>query len=196
MIYFFIMEKLVVATSNAGKMKEFREMLGGKFTVISMAEAGFEGDVEETGETFYDNALLKAEAVSRTLGVCALADDSGLEVTCLNGAPGVYSARYSGEPCDNVRNRAFLLENMRGAEDRSARFVSCIVLYKPSGEIVTATGYVEGEILLEEEGDNGFGYDCLFYSKDLGKSFGVATDEEKNSVSHRGRALRALLEKL
>ncbi|MBR2969084.1 MAG: RdgB/HAM1 family non-canonical purine NTP pyrophosphatase [Clostridia bacterium] len=190
------MEKLVVATSNVGKLKEFKEMLGDKYAVISMAEAGFVGDVDETGETFYDNALLKAQTVSRALGVAALADDSGLEVACLGGAPGVYSARYSGEPCDNARNRALLLENMKGAEDRSARFVSCIVLYKPSGEVVSALGTVEGEILKEEQGNNGFGYDCLFFSTDLNKCFGVATDEEKNSVSHRGRALRALLEKL
>ena len=142
------------------------------------------------------NALKKASEICEITGCASLADDSGLEVTCLSGAPGVYSARYSGEPCDNARNRAFLLENMNGAEDRSARFVSCIVLYKPGGEVVTATGYVEGYILEKEEGDNGFGYDCLFYSNDLGKSFGVASDEEKNSVSHRGRALRALLEKL
>ena len=196
MVYFFIMEKLIVATSNAGKLKEFREMLGGKYEVVSMAEAGFEGDVEETGVTFYENALIKAKAVADRLGVSALADDSGLEVECLGGAPGVYSARYAGEPCDNARNRAFLLENMKNSQNRKARFVSCIVLYNPNGQIVCAEGYVDGEILEEEQGNNGFGYDCLFYSYDLKKCFGIATDEEKNSVSHRGRALRALLEKL
>lgn len=190
------MEKLVVATSNVGKLKEIKAILGNKYEVVSMSEAGFIGDVEETGETFYDNALLKAESVSKALNVVALADDSGLEVDALDGAPGVYSARYSGEPCDNVRNRAFLLENLKDKQNRSARFACCMVLYKPCGEIVSATGYTDGEILYEEEGDNGFGYDCLFFSKDLNKSFGVATDEEKNGVSHRARALRALLEKI
>lgn len=190
------MEKLVVATSNVGKLKEIKAILGDKYEVVSMAEAGFAGDVEETGETFYDNALLKAKEVSERLGVTALADDSGLEVDALNGAPGVYSARYSGEPCDNVRNRALLLKNLQNAATRTARFACCMVLYRTSGEIVTATGYTEGEILFEEEGNNGFGYDCLFFSKDLQKSFGVASDEEKNTVSHRARALRALLEKI
>ncbi len=190
------MKKLVVATSNVGKLKEISEMLGGEYSVVSMAQAGFIGDVEETGDTFYDNALLKAKSVSDALGVATLADDSGLEVDYLGGAPGVYSARYSGEPCDDARNRAFLLKNMQGATDRSARFTCCMVIYYPDGRIVTSTGYTEGEILTEEQGENGFGYDSLFYSKDLKKSFGVASDEEKNSVSHRGRALRALFEKL
>lgn len=193
---FFIMKTLVVATANAGKLKEIKELLYGRYKVVSMAEAGFEGDVEETGTTFYENALLKARTVSDALGVDALADDSGLEVNCLDGAPGVYSARYAGEPCDNVSNRALLLKNMQNYADRSARFTCTMVLYKVGGEVITASGHTEGYILTEEEGDNGFGYDCLFLSKDLNKSFGVATDEEKNAVSHRARALRALLQKL
>ncbi len=191
-----VMEKLVVASSNAGKLKEIAKMTEGIFTVGSMAAEGYTEEIEETGETFLENAVLKAKAVSEVLGVTALADDSGLVVDCLGGAPGVYSARYSGEPCDNARNRALLLKNMQGCADRSARFVSCIAVCFPDGRVITAEGETEGYILESEEGDNGFGYDCLFFSKDLNKSFGVASDEEKNSVSHRGRALKAIVEKL
>ena len=190
------MKKIVAATGNAGKLKEIQEILGTDYSVVSMAEAGFAGDVEETGTTFYENALLKARTVSEALGVPALADDSGLEVTALGGQPGVYSARYSGEPVDNARNRALLLKNLMDKDDRSARFVSCVVVYYPDGRDVCAYGTVDGVILEKEEGTNGFGYDSIFYSTDLGKSFGVATDEEKNSVSHRGRALRALIGQL
>ena len=190
------MKNLVVATANNGKLKEIKSMLGDRFKVMSMAEAGYLADVEETGATFYENALLKAKTVSDALGVPVLADDSGLEVDCLGGAPGVFSARYSGEPCDNVRNRALLLKNMRGAGDRSAHFTCCMVLYKPGGEIISAYGRTYGKILLKEQGEKGFGYDCLFYSDDLGKSFGVASEEEKNAVSHRRRALSALFEKV
>lgn len=190
------MEKIVIATSNEGKLKEIKEMLGGRFAVVSMKEAGFHGEVEETGATFYENALIKAKAVSDALGVPALADDSGLEVKALGFAPGVFSARYAGEPCDNARNRALLIKNMRGMTDRSARFTCCMVFYKPGGEIISAEGFTEGRVLEAEDGENGFGYDSLFFSNDLGKSFGRATDEEKNSVSHRGRALKKLTEKL
>ena len=190
------MEKLVVATSNAGKLREIREILGGSFEVVSMAEAGYSDEVEETGATFYENAYIKAKTVCDALHVTTLADDSGLEVNALGGAPGIYSARYSGEPCDNVRNRALLLSNMRGETDRSARFVCCMVLCRPNGETVCAEGSTYGYILEEEDGENGFGYDSLFFCTDINKSFGRAGDEEKNSVSHRGRALRALTEKL
>ena len=188
------MKKIVAATSNAGKLKEIKDILGDGYAVIPMAEAGFSGDVEETGGTFFENALIKAKTVSEALGMPALADDSGLEVKALGGAPGVFSARYSGEPCDNARNRALLLKNMQGVKDRSARFVCCVVLYD-KGKIVSAEGYAEGRILEAEDGFGGFGYDALFFSNDLNKSFGRATEEAKNAVSHRGRALRTLTEK-
>ena len=188
-------QRIVLASGNAHKIREIGEMLP-EFEVVGYKELGFDQEIVEDGNTFYENALIKAKTVSEALNLPALADDSGLEVECLGGAPGVYSARYAGEPCDNARNRAFLLENMKNSQNRKARFVSCIVLYNPNGQIVCAEGYVDGEILEEEQGNNGFGYDCLFYSYDLKKCFGIATDEEKNSVSHRGRALRALLEKL
>lgn len=188
------MEKVIVAaTGNAHKLKEFREILT-DWTVISAGEAGFFGDVEETGSTFAENAEIKARAVCAATGKPALADDSGLCVKALNGAPGVYSARYSGG--DDADNRKLLLKNMEGIADRSAYFACAIALVFPNGECVSSEGRTYGRILHEERGMNGFGYDSLFYSDDLCKSFGEASDEEKNGVSHRGRALKGLEGKL
>ncbi len=185
--------KVVAATGNRHKLKEFREIFP-DWDIVSEREAGFSGEVEETGETFLENALLKARAVCRATGQPALADDSGIVVDALGGAPGVHSARYSGG--DDADNRALLLQNMQNAANRDAHFTSAIALVFPDGREVTAEGSTFGTILREERGSSGFGYDCLFYSSDLKKSFGEATDEEKNSVSHRGRALAALREKL
>lgn len=185
--------KVVAATGNRHKLKEFREIFP-DWDIVSEKEAGFSGEVEETGETFLENALLKARAVCRATGQPALADDSGIVVDALGGAPGVHSARYSGG--DDADNRALLLKNMQNAANRDAHFTSAIALVFPDGREVTAEGSTFGTILREERGSGGFGYDCLFYSSDLKKSFGEATDEEKNSVSHRGRALAALREKL
>ncbi len=188
------MQKIMVAaTGNAGKLKEFRAVLR-DYTVLSEREAGFSGDVEETGSTFAENALIKARAVCRATGLAALADDSGLCVEALGGAPGVYSARYSGG--GDAENRRLLLKNMQGVSNRRAAFVCAIALCFPDGCLITAEGKTEGSILTEERGENGFGYDSLFLSDDLNKSFGEASDEEKNAVSHRGRALRALEAKL
>ena len=185
--------KVVAATGNRHKLKEFREIFP-DWDIVSEKEAGFSGEVEETGETFLENALLKARAVCCATGQPALADDSGIVVDALGGAPGVHSARYSGG--DDADNRALLLQNMQNAANRDAHFTSAIALVFPDGREVTAEGSTFGTILREERGSSGFGYDCLFYSSDLKKSFGEATDEEKNSASHRGRALAALREKL
>ena len=185
--------KVVAATGNRHKLKEFREIFP-DWDIVSEKEAGFSGEVEETGESFLENALLKARAVCCATGQPALADDSGIVVDVLGGAPGVHSARYSGG--DDADNRALLLKNMQNAANRDAHFTSAIALVFPDGREVTAEGSTFGTILREERGSSGFGYDCLFYSSDLKKSFGEATDEEKNSVSHRGRALAALREKL
>ena len=185
--------KVVAATGNRHKLKEFREIFP-DWDIVSEQEAGFSGEVEETGESFLENALLKARAVCRATGQPALADDSGIVVDALGGAPGVHSARYSGG--DDADNRALLLQNMQNAANRDAHITSAIALVFPDGREVTAEGSTFGTILREERGSSGFGYDCLFYSSDLKKSFGEATDEEKNSVSHRGRALAALREKL
>ena len=190
------MIELIAATNNANKLREFRQILGNDFKVMSLKEVGISVDVEEDADTFYGNALKKAKVISELTGKASLADDSGLIVDALGGAPGVYSARYGGEDGNDALSRQKLLKEMDGISDRKARFHSTIVLYFPSGEVIRAEGNVEGEILYEETGDNGFGYDNLFYSIDLGESFGTATEEAKNGVSHRGRALQQLVEKL
>lgn len=190
------MKKLIVASGNKGKLREISEILEGKYEVVSMAEMGFTGDIEETGNSFYENALIKAKCVSEAIGEDALADDSGLCVEALGGMPGIYSARYSGEGATDKSNRQKLLSALDGISDRRAKFCSCVVLYKKSGEIITGYGETNGEILYKEEGEKGFGYDSLFYSFDLKKPFGMCDDSEKNSVSHRYRALTDLLRQL
>lgn len=189
--------KLVIASNNAHKIAEIKTIIGGFFEEIySLKELSLEIDPEETGKTFEENALLKARAVTEATGMCALSDDSGLCVEALNGAPGVYSARYAGEGHDDAENNALLLRNLQGKTDRAAYFVSCVALTYPDGKEIIAEGRTYGSILTELKGNNGFGYDPLFYSDDLKKSFGEASAEEKNTVSHRGRALAALKEKL
>lgn len=188
-------DKVIVAASgNAGKIREISEILN-DYRVISCKELGFTDDIEETGKTFYDNALIKAETVAKALNMPVLADDSGLCVTALSGAPGVYSARYSGTGTDEG-NIDKLLKETENVSDRSAKFVSAVVVYYPDGKIVSAQGETFGEILRARRGNGGFGYDPVFYSYDLKKSFGEASAEEKNSVSHRARALAKLRKKL
>lgn len=193
------MEKLIVASNNKGKIKEIKEILKDVYEIVPMGEAGFNEEIEENGSTFFENALIKAKAVSEALGVNALADDSGLCVDALGGAPGIYSARFSGVHGDDAANRKKLLselKNLKNPDERKARFVSSVVLYKRGGKVVSGMGETHGIIGFKEEGENGFGYDSLFVSDDLGKSFGVATAEEKNAVSHRKRALIDLLRHL
>lgn len=182
--------KIVLATGNNGKLKEFKEMLEG-FEIVSMKDAGFTGDIEETGKTFYENALIKAKTVAEKLNMPALSDDSGLCVNALGGAPSIYSARYSKEGTD-AANRKLLLKNMEGKTDRRAKFICTLVYYEPNGKIISVSGETEGEILYAEDGANGFGYDPIFYSLDLKKSMGQATAEEKNGVSHRARAIEKI----
>lgn len=183
-------ETIVAATGNGHKLKEIREILK-DFDIVSAKDAGFIGDVEETGVTFLENAFLKARAVVEKTGRAAIADDSGLEVDALNGAPGIYSARYSGG--GSAENRKLLLKNMQGVTNRSAHFTCAVVLVFPDGGEYSYEGRTYGKINEEERGENGFGYDSLFLSDDLHKTFAEATDEEKNTVSHRGRALRGLM---
>lgn len=193
------MEKLIVASNNKGKIKEIKEILKDVYEIVPMGEAGFNEEIEENGSTFFENALIKAKAVSEALGVNALADDSGLCVDAIGGAPGIYSARFSGVHGDDAANRKKLLselKNLKNPDERKARFVSSVVLYKRDGEVVSGMGETHGIIGFKEEGENGFGYDSLFVSDDIGKSFGVATAEEKNAVSHRKRALIDLLRHL
>lgn len=188
-------KKLVVATGNAHKLREIADIFT-EYDVVSQKQMGFDEDVEETGTTFVENALIKARAASKALGCIALADDSGLCVDALGGAPGVHSARYCGRHGDDKANRDLLLNNMRNESNRRAFFISAVALVYPDGTELVAEGRTYGNILREERGDGGFGYDCLFESEDLGKSFGLATAEEKNAVSHRFRALQALREKM
>ena len=187
--------ELVLATNNKHKLIEIKSILGNSFSgILSLSEAGLNVDVEETGTTFAENAYLKASTVCKLSEKPALADDSGLEVTALDGAPGVYSARYAGEDQNDENNIKKLLSVMEGKTDRSASFTTVLCLCYPDGRTIYATGKTFGKILFEKSGDNGFGYDPVFYSDDLKKSFGEATAEEKNAVSHRSRALRSLLE--
>ena len=185
---------LVLASGNKGKIAEIGEMLP-EFSVIGYKDAGLDFEIEETGATFYENALIKAKAVSEALGLPALADDSGLCVNALSGAPGIFSARFAGDGNDE-HNIDKLLKELDGVKDRSAKFVCSLVLYYPDGQIISAEGETNGEILFERAGQNGFGYDPIFYSADLKKSLGEASSKEKNSVSHRSRALKNLKEKL
>ena len=189
--------RLVVASGNKGKLREIAEILK-DYDVVSMQAAGFAGDVEETGKTFEENALIKARAVCKALNLPALADDSGLCVDALGGAPGVYSARFCGRHGDDAANNRLLLEKLQNVPDgeRGAYFESCVAVCFPDGREVIASGRTYGNILHRAEGEGGFGYDPLFLSEELGKSFGLASAEEKNAVSHRGKALRALAEKL
>ncbi len=187
------LKKIVVASGNKGKIREIREIFTG-VEIVSMQELGFDGDIEETGKTFKENAKIKARFIAEKYNLPALADDSGLCVTALYGAPGIYSARFSGE--GEKANRALLLKRLQGITDRSAYFESAVCLYLPNGKTYFGEGRTYGKILQEEIGENGFGYDCLFFSDDLKKSFGLATAEEKNSVSHRYRALEDLRSKL
>lgn len=187
--------KLAIATNNQHKLQEIRAILGDSFEeLLSLKDLGIDVDVEETGTTLEENALIKARAILALSGIATLADDTGLMVNALNGAPGVYSARYAGEEHNDAKNRALLLKNLDGVKDRSAHFATVIALCYPGGKTLTASGRVNGEILLSERGTEGFGYDSLFFSTELGKTFAEATQAEKNSVSHRGRALRAMLE--
>ena len=187
-------KQLVVASGNAHKIREISEIFT-DFEVVSQKQAGFDEDVEETGATFMENAIIKAQAASKALGIPTLADDSGLCVEALDGAPGVYSARYCGEHGKDKENRDLLLKNLDGVENRRAYFACALALVYPNGDVLTAEGRTYGNILLAEQGEGGFGYDCIFESEDLKKSFGIATAEEKNTVSHRFRALQSLLAK-
>lgn len=190
-------ETFVLASNNKHKIEEFKRMFPDK-DIVSMAEVGFVDEIDENGKTFLENSLIKARAVSKYLkkkGIVAnvIADDSGLCVDALGGAPGIHSARYAKEHDDRA-NRRKLLDNLHGESNRSAHFVCVIVKVFPNGTYVSVEGKTFGKILEKEVGENGFGYDPLFFSDDLKKTFAEATGDEKNSVSHRGRAIEKLKE--
>ena len=198
------MNKYIFASGNANKVKEVNEMIGNfhnDAVVISLKDIGFSGDIEENGTTFLENATIKAKAIKEFLNkthtysdFSILADDSGLCVDSLNGEPGIYSARYGGDHNFDL-NRKKLLDNLKDKADRSAHYFCSMVLIFPDGTLISSEGKTFGEILKEKTGDSGFCYDPFFYSFDLKKSFGQASDAEKNSVSHRARALVSLMQK-
>ncbi len=189
--------RIVLASNNAKKRKELASILATLGVELVSADVTRFVDVVEDGETFADNARKKAEAFAAANGLPALADDSGLCVDALDGAPGVYSSRYAGEGAVDADNNNKLLSDMRGIENRAAHFICSLCLAFPDGRpAVTAEGRTEGRILSCPDGEEGFGYDPLFFSSDLNRSFASATPEEKASVSHRGRALRLFAERL
>ena len=195
--------KIVFASNNAGKIREVQKILGECFAsddvvVLSLRDIGFTDDIVEDGDTFEENALIKARAAAES-GYIGVGDDSGLEVDVLGGAPGVYSARYAGEHGDDEANNDLLLKNLEDKADRSGRFVCCIACVFPEKygfDPIVVRGHVEGEILRERHGEGGFGYDPLFYFPQFGKTLAEVTPEEKNTVSHRGNAIKAFAEKL
>ncbi len=189
--------KLVLASKNKKKLVEMNDILSQLgIEVCSEAEAGVDIDVEETGTTFEENSLLKARAVMEASGLPAIADDSGLCVDALGGAPGVYSARYGGEGLDDTQRYQLLLEHMKGQMPRTAKFVSVITCCFPNGDVITARGECPGTVAFAPMGEGGFGYDPVFFVPPLKKTFAQLTAEEKNAVSHRGKALEVFKAKL
>lgn len=189
------MEKIVFATANEGKVKEIKEILKDfPIEVVSMKEMGITADIEENGTTFEENSLIKARALAKLTGLPALADDSGLEVDYLNGEPGIYSARYLGRDTDYDYKNNYIINKLSDAQDkeRSARFVCVISLVLPDGREFVERGVVEGLIGYEQRGENGFGYDPIFYLPEYGKTSAELSPDEKNKISHRGKALSAM----
>ena len=193
------MEKIVLASNNQHKVKEFKDILS-NYEILTMKDIGYLEDIEEPGETFAENALIKAETIhnylkEKGLDYIVIADDSGLCCDALDGAPGVYSARYAGEHGNDAANREKLRKELQGKE-RAACFVCNIIVYYSNGEHKLFEGKTYGKIIDEERGKKDFGFDCIFLSDELHKTFGEATEEEKNSVSHRGRAIQKMVKEL
>ena len=189
--------KYVLATHNPGKLKEMGAILA-RFgvEVVSPKDLGLTVDVEETGATFAENAMLKAKAICAAAQLPAIADDSGLCVDALNGGPGVYSARYGGEGLDDKGRYTLLLNSMRGQTTRAAHFTCSIACAFPNGDTLTAEGRCDGTIAFAPMGEGGFGYDPVFFVPEKAKTFGQLTAEEKSAISHRGRALESFVGKL
>ena len=189
--------KLVLASQNQKKLAEMKEILSHLGVEVCLqSEVGVHVDVEESGTTFEENSLLKARAVMQATGLPAIADDSGLCVDALNGAPGVYSARYGGPGLDDVGRYRLLLDNMRGQMPRTCRFVSVITCCFPNGDVLSARGECEGTLAFAPQGEGGFGYDPIFFVPERKKTFAQLSPEEKNAISHRGRAMEAFQKKL
>ena len=210
-------KRLVFATGNQGKVNEFRQMLGDDYEILSMKDIGVDIDIVEDGKTFEENAVIKAKAVMEETGEMVLADDSGFEVDYLNKEPGIYSARYLGEDTSYDIKNQVILDRLAGVPDeertarfvcaiaaalpdgvpdekRDARFVCVIACAYPDGTVDTATGIIEGKLAKEPKGENGFGYDPIFYLPERGMTTGEMEPEEKNAISHRGIAIRKMVE--
>lgn len=185
------MKKLVFATNNSHKLEEVRAILSGEISIASLAEIGCGSDIAETGATLQENAEIKAQFVAEKFGVAALADDTGLEVAALNGAPGVYSARYAGEDCDSEKNVEKLLNALKGEKNRAAQFRTVIALIDGE-ETHFFQGIVTGRIAEKPSGDGGFGYDSVFIPDGFERTFAEFSAQEKNQISHRARALAEL----
>jgi len=193
------MSRIVFATGNAGKMREIRAILADLgMEILSMKEAGITLDIEENGATYEENALIKARAVAENTDAIVLADDSGLEIDYLNKEPGVFSARYMGEDTPYSVKNANLISRLDGVADekRTARFVCAIAAVLPDGRELTTRATIEGRIGYEEKGEGGFGYDPILYVPEMGKTTAEMTSEEKNRISHRGKALELMKEEL
>ena len=191
------MKSIILASNNKDKVKEVKEILKG-YDIISMKEAGIDVDIEENGTTFEENALIKARAIMKLTGQITMADDSGLEIDYLNKAPGVYSARFMGHDTSyDIKNKA-LIQKLEGVKesDRSGRFVCAIAVCFPDGREIVKRGTMEGLIAEEIKGDNGFGYDPIVYLPEYGKTSGELAPEEKNKISHRGKALELIKKEL
>lgn len=192
--------KLIIASNNKHKIREIKAILGSRFEeILSMSEAGIDFETVEDGKTFIENARKKASEMRDITGCACLADDSGICVDALGGAPGIYSARFAGGNSvhsDDEANNDLLLEKLKGVSDRGAHYTCAMVIAYPDGKEVSAEGYMYGEILTERHGTGGFGYDPLFRPTGYNCSVGEITDEEKNKISHRSKALEALLLKL
>lgn len=187
--------KIIIATGNAGKMKEIKSIFNNsEYNVVSMKEEGIAADVDENGTTFEENALIKAREIAKISGNIVLADDSGLEVDALNKEPGIYSARYMGEDTPYSVKNASIIERLEGVEfeQRTARFVCAVAAVYPDGKELVVRETMEGYIGYEEKGVNGFGYDPIFYLKEFDKTSAEISLEEKNKISHRGKAFRAI----
>ena len=189
--------KLIIASGNAGKLREIRAILGDKFDeIVSMKEAGIDHETVEDGQTFLENARKKASEICAISGCAALADDSGICVDALDGAPGIYSARFCGHHGDDEANNRLLVEKLKGVEDRSAHYTCAVSIVFPDGSEKHAEGELHGTIVDTPRGNGGFGYDPYFFLEEYGCTAAEITAEEKNKISHRAKALEALLKQL
>ncbi len=189
-----LMTRLLFATGNRDKLREIKEILGNEFEVVSMKEAGFDMDIEENGKTFAENALIKARAIAKASNCLTLADDSGLEIDAMDKQPGIYSARFLGHDTDYDYKNNYILNELKDVpeEKRTARYACAVAAVWPDGREKAVTEYFEGRIGYEQKGNGGFGYDPIFFVPEYQKTAAELTPDEKNAVSHRGKALRAI----